>query len=270
MSDQPIFDDRIIEAIESCRPGSNDLSDPALAFLAEELAANPDLNNLYQRMQELDGTLADVFQDVPVPENLQDRILALLPATRPEKADSTDAPPAPVSHRQKKPVPRRFWIVSAGVAAVAASVLIAAFVHLQTTEDYTGADVRQLAIRYFHGDTFEGGELLAEKAPPKAYPPGRHVVRIPRMRWRRVSDFLGRPGVAYDLPGPGNARATLYVVKYKVADPLPATPPLRPALTTRGYSTSAWQAGPLLYVLVVQGESRTYRGFLNLPRVPLT
>ena len=78
MSDQPIQDPRIREAMEACRPGSDDLEDPALVFLAEQLAADPKLGHVFERLQRLDGTVAEAFGDVPVPDGLADRITARL------------------------------------------------------------------------------------------------------------------------------------------------------------------------------------------------
>ena len=83
MEDEPIQDVHILEAIEACRPGSNDLSDPGLAFLATELAARAELDDAYERLQRLDAMLAVAFKDVPVPEGLGQRILARLAAARP-------------------------------------------------------------------------------------------------------------------------------------------------------------------------------------------
>ena len=88
------------------------------------------------------------------------------------------------------------------------------------------------------------------------------------MRWQKVDSFLGCRAVAFDMSTPGGTRATLYVVKRSVSG-LPTEPPLRPTLRTGGRSTAAWQSGPLLYVLVVEGEARGYKRLLNLPRGPV-
>jgi hypothetical protein len=76
--------------------------------------------------------------------------------------------------------------------------------------------------------------------------------------------------VAYDLPGPGGVRATLYVAHRDVPG-LGSYPPAVPAAGgTAGYSAAAWQDGETLYVLVVEGDARAYRGLLNLSSGPLT
>jgi hypothetical protein len=89
------------------------------------------------------------------------------------------------------------------------------------------------------------------------------------VRWRAVSGVLDCRGVAYDLADANGNRATLYVVRRTVAG-VPTAPPSRPALSSGNCSTSAWQEGGLLYVLVVRGEASLYDRFLDLPRGPIT
>ena len=82
MKNRPIPDERILEAIEACRPGSDDVADPALAYLAAAMAADPELENLYARLQQVDGMLTADFRRVPVPEGLDHRLLERLAAAR--------------------------------------------------------------------------------------------------------------------------------------------------------------------------------------------
>ena len=48
---------RLWEAMESCRGGIDDLSDPEFAELAEQLAEDPQLRVHFQRLQEADGAI---------------------------------------------------------------------------------------------------------------------------------------------------------------------------------------------------------------------
>ncbi len=264
----PAQDPRILEAIEACRPGSDDLSDPDLAFLATELAAKAELDSAFERSQQVDGLLTEVFQNQPVPEGLEQRILARLEAARAEEDASDElAPDEPATPRPAtghRRVSRRTWLSVGGATAVAASLLVATLLHWQAPNEYTGQDVLELAIDLFNTPSSDSWQT---SSPPSAYPLSPKVVATD-IRWRKVPSFLGHRAVAYDLSTPGGTQATLFVVKCPV-DGLSTAPPLRPALMTGGRSTSAWQSGSLVYVLVVRGEARGYRRLLNIPRGPV-
>ena len=103
--------------------------------------------------------------------------------------------------------------------------------------------------------------------PPADYPMSRDIVQLPEMRWKRVEGFLGGSAVAYDLP-PLGGRATLYVVQRNVPG-LPAMPPPTP-FGTGGKSAVIWQAGSVVYVLVVEGDAGVYSKYLDQSHGPLT
>jgi hypothetical protein len=261
MEKLPTDDPRLVEAMEACRPGSDDLSEPALAFLAERLAADGELREAFDRLQRVDRAVAEAFRDVSVPDGLADRIAARLSAAG-EAAPSSSI----VAAKRGKAVSRR-WLVGAagGAAAVAASIVVAIVVLRPVAPTLTASEVWDGAIVFFVGDHDVGGDLAAETEPPDAYPPGEDfsVSRFPWMRWRRVGDFLGLQGVAYDIGPPGGGpNATLYVVKGRVPG-LGSAPPLKPSRTTRNCSVGAWQADGLLHVLVVEGPPRTYENFVR-------
>ena len=279
MDQRPTEDPRILEALEACRPGSDDVDDPGLASLASGMSADPQLKQVYERLQGVDGAVSKAFRDVPVPEGLAGRILDRLQAARsPDRAAIDEPPPDAVSVdglAEARPRSRRLrsrrWVLAAGGpllgTAVAVAVAVGVWFHGQTQEVYSAPAIRDLAIDYFDGDSDEGGHFTP---PPESYPVSPDVLRLPDMRWRRVDGFLGQEAVAYDLAPHGRPRATLYVVKRQVPV-VPRTPPIRtPQLNSRARSVSIWQSGDLLYVLVVEGGPRTYRGFLNVPSGPLT
>jgi len=256
MDNQPIRDERILHAIEACRPGSDDVADPALEFLAAELDADPQLAELYDRLQQLDSKLAAAFREVPVPEGLEQRLLDRL---------ATAEAASPVSPRPKR-VSRRWLLAGSAAVTVAAAVLVAVGIGIPGPDDDGEQAVLDEGIRFFNKESAELGVLLADKAPPSGYPISRAVLRLPEIRWRRIEGFAGRNGVAYDLSR-GGVRATLHVVKPQVAG-LPTRAPASPMRSTGQRSASAWNEGGVLYVLVVHGDARTYRGFLA-PRGPL-
>ena len=278
MNDQPLEDPRSLEALEVCRPGSNDLAEPGLAFLAAEMAGNRALRERHDRLQRLDAKVSDAFGDVPIPDGLAGRIMEQLEAARyePAAADQESslpqAPPASAVAEVAKPrarISRRWLLAGAGSLVAAAAVLVAVIANIQPPV-HDESVILDLAMDYFGGDGIRRvqGELVADMPPPDDYPISPGVLQSGETRWRRISDFLDCRGVAYDLAPRGGARATLYVVKYPAAG-LPAVAPLRP-FTTRNRSTAAWKKGSLLYVLVVEGGPKRYRSFLNYPRGPLT
>lgn len=274
MPDQPIRDPRVLEAIEACRPGSDDIEDPALASVAAEMAASPELRILFERLQRVDGTVGSAFQDVPVPEGLADRITARLAAVRHgegafsegESAATTTVPePLAKVAPSRRHISRR-WLLAGGVAAAASLVVGALVIGRGEPRELKLAEVLDGAIGFFDSDENREGQLAAESQPPRAYPAGSEfdVSRFPQIRWRRIGGFLGCEGVAYDMARPGGPRATLYVVECTVPG-LPGGPPLTPTRTTGNRSVGVWQTGGLLYVLVVEGGEGRYQSLLPRP-----
>lgn len=264
MGQGPEDDRQLNEALEACRPGSADLvSEPGLCFLVSELAANPELDARYERLQRLDGQVAAAFVQVPVPADLAERILARCAAevevAGPKIAVVTSPPTLPPRH------PRR-WAVLTGLA-VAASLLALAWLGTSERPPLSKEALLQEANRQFAQSATAGvpGTALSERPAPAAYPFSAELRRGSETRWRWVGNFQGQAGVAYDLVGPEQTKATLYVLRAAVAG-LPSAPAREPepSAATRQCSISAWQAQGLVYVLIVDGGTRRYQQFLDL------
>jgi hypothetical protein len=264
---------RLIEAVESCRPRSDDLGDPDFAFLRDELANDAEIQALYRRVQETDGRIADAFQAVPVPDGLAGRIVDRLAAARsaasaeteevrPTEAASDEA--VSVAGTIQKRWSRRWVLGGAGALATAAAVLVAVLLVVPGRRPVAGT-VRQEAVDRFEQDVdgFGTGKRIEEPAP--GFPPSRDV-RLPRARWRWVEDFLGNRAVAYEAHLPGGSRATLYVLRAAVTG-LPPAPPSRPD-GSGSPTVVAWTSDDLAYVLVFEGGPRMYE--LLVPQGPIT
>ena len=78
MDRSEIRDAEIRDAIESCRPGSDDLGLPEMAPLAQALSADAALRASFNRIQRLDRRIVAATRDVPVPAGLAERVLARL------------------------------------------------------------------------------------------------------------------------------------------------------------------------------------------------
>ena len=237
------------------------------------MATDPQLRAVFDKLKQTDVVLAEAFHDVPVPQGLADRILDRLAS-----ADETSVSPEEPIVAQDNAVELdssvakrgRFWrrrrfLVTASLAT--AGTLAAILMWRAPEEGLTAESVERAAVMLFdaEGDLPLEGSLISEEAPPESHPLGDQVVRIPGIRWRLIDEFLDWRGVAYDLAPPGNPRATLYVIKCKVPE-LPTLPLDTPAFNSRGRCAAAWQSGGLLFVLVVDGGERRYRGFLVLSR----
>ncbi len=129
MDKKPIRDERILEAIEACRPGIDDLADADFAHLATAIAADPGLEDLYERLQAVDTRVAAALHDVTVPEGLARRLTDHLAAGRARSVELAEAVESPAPQRDASARPRsvsRRWLVMAGGTLTAAAVLLAA------------------------------------------------------------------------------------------------------------------------------------------------
>jgi hypothetical protein len=272
------LDQQTWEVMESCRSGTDDLTDPAMSRLADEIKANPELEKVFIRIEQLDIKIGAAFHDVPVPMDLAQKLWDRLAQSGVEeqvtkalddrlaKSSASDLVLCHPACGVRK-VSRRWLYLAVGVISAAVVMFVALWLNSYNTGNYTEQTVLDDAIRFFDGDTVGGGYLLAEKSPPKNFLFSHSVFFSQDTRWREIHDFLGRRGIAYDLPTRDGVRATLYVVEQNV-EGLGSEPRIHP-FTTGGYSSSVWQEGELLYVLVVQGEPGRYQQFLDLPRGPV-
>jgi hypothetical protein len=266
-----VIDERFLEAMEACRPASDDLADPEFAALAAELGRNRRLAVFFARLQKVDAVLAGAVQDVPVPAGLAGRLLAALaaqadalPVAAPADRPAMVPPQAESGGWRRRLRPWQFSVAG----ALAAMLLVGVGLMQRTQVEYSPASVLEVAIDFFNNDAHEQGQLLSVASPPWGYPASRYV-QLPRdTRWRKVGTLLNSGGVAYEMDGPGGLRATLYVVRRTVAG-LADQPPTRPVYGTAQCCLAAWQEGQLLYVLVVVGEGRDYQRLLNVSQGPL-
>ncbi len=264
-------DRRLIEQIDACRPGSDDLRDPALVSLAAELADDTGQRSLYNRVQALDQAIGRAMEDVPLPAGLSERLLAGLAANQitaaaaeAEAALGTSGNLTPLVKR-----PSRAWrwskgLTAAGLTAASVAAVLAIATWMRPPA-LTAATLKVEVLQY--RDEPLTGEPTALTVPV-GYPLSQHVHRLPQTMWRPIYGFLHRDdlnGVAYDLNFNGDT-ATLYVVQTQIKN-LPPSPPLRSGVTTGNVVVVAWQESGLLYVLVVNGEERAYQGFVRKPTV---
>lgn len=278
MGSGPKYSQPIIEALEACRPGSDDLADPQMAQLQAHIARDPELDDLHARLQKLDVQLAGALFDLDVPPGLADRLLARLSETAvASEVEPVESRPcggiaavsvARVAVRRTGWLARsRRWLVAS--AALAMVLVVAVALWPRGPAQYTAGAVLEAAVEFFHNDPGGEAKLVSQASPPWAFPYSRALISHGSIRWRRVEGLLGVRGLAYDLPSGGAGRATLYVVDCPVSD-LPDEPPLRPSYSTANCSCAVWMEHGLAYILVVRGDSGDYESLLNVARGPVT
>ena len=255
------MDRRIIEGIEACRPGSDDLLQGDMSDVARAIHDDPRALARYQRVQAWDAVITDALDQVVVPEGLDGRILDRLQASQVTASSASAAGDSLPNGGQTIAVRwrRRRWLTAA--AGIAAALFVAAW--LGDWLSPRGADsLEQLAERL-------QTELAASSEPwhtgtaHRAFPVPAEVNASPT-DWHAIANLRG---VAYRVRN-NTGVATLFVLKRSAAE-LPTVPPLAPQSTTGGKSVAYWQKGALLYVLVVEGDQRRYRSFVSTAPVPV-
>lgn len=270
MKDKPSPRPTILEAVELSGRGREEASDCARADLAAPLVGRPELVELRESSRRADEALCRAALDVPVPEGLGQRILARLVLSSVdavgEFGPAADAPrPARPAVAPKNARSRRRWIAAAAVAGAVAVVAVGLTVFWQP-KPYSTAQVLDTAVDRFIAGQMPPGEPLS-KSVLASHPLSREIRRLPGTRWRKVDNFLGHEAVAYEMSTAGGARATLFVVPCRRSIVgLGVSPPSRPRQATGGKAAAAWQSDGMVYVLVVAGNDRTYRMFLDLGR----
>lgn len=240
----------IVEAIDACRPGSNDLDAPEMNDLARRLKEDRGVAAAFESLQRWDVKVGKAVGDVPVPEGLQTRILARLMSAEPEQAVVASAAAT---------APRRVWLGIAVAASMAVVLTTAWFWSRRAPVTAENLSARVASWR----QQIDPNAWQSTGSAPGSYPVSQRVLGR-RFGWQPVGQGVV---VAYDLAGPGKSPAVLLVVRVRIAG-LPKRPPAR-ATWTQNRSVAAWQSGELLYVLVVDGPAARYRRLLDLRRPPL-
>jgi len=274
-----MVDKRIVEALDACRPASDDLQFPELADVAELVARDPELTQLQRRLEEADLIIAEAIDDVPVPSGLAERLLARLaaeangesvaatletsleqPATDAEPVDALEPAREPVVELAR-PVSRRRFITAA--AALAASIAVATGVVLwqSSAPELTPETVQEFAQQQYEALRGESTWQPMAEAPHDVYPKSTRVASK-AWAWQPLATSVDRNAIAYDLtPRGSDYKVTLMVLRTTV--PGLTTIPQKDPVWTQDRLISAWQQGDLLYVLVLEAPPGASR---NLPQ----
>lgn len=106
---------RIVEILESYRPGEGLESDPEIRQALELAARDPELGELRRQIQQFDDIFASKLQQIEVPAGLQEAILA---AAREQQEGAR-----PAGHKSSNLIQ---WLYPASFAAAAAIIILLA------------------------------------------------------------------------------------------------------------------------------------------------
>jgi hypothetical protein len=254
---------RLIQQIDACRAGSEDLSAPEMRELAEALASDESTRELRERLHDFDAAVGGAMHDAAVPEGLAQRISAEISAGLAAEPAAGELDNSLVQPAEKPVrVSRRRWLTSA-VSTVAAASIAAVVVWAWWPEPQqmlTLEDVLNASIDFHKANR----DLSAASGqPPTEFPMSPDVTPSGRVTWRKISGLLDcQMGVAYNIPGRRGCVATLYVVRRDIPA-LPTLVPTRSGSDTANVRVAAWQSGDLVYVLILRGSEQDYLDFVQ-------
>ncbi len=251
----------LLEMLEACRPGHDDLAQPELQSLADELTRNERLQAALARSQRHDTEIARAMHDVTTPAGLLDRLLATLEAEtgldvdHAETDEVNSAPLVLTSEPSPAARERRPWVLGGSIAlslaalSLAAAWLIMAFgphrmERYQFQSEPAVAEYADQWDRQLQGAAWQTVSL----APTKAFPLGtRFGDNIVAWQWVAKNQI-----VCYELSGEPE-RVRLYVMQPRQPVTLASTPP-EGYHSAEGWHVGAWQANGLIYVLAVKAD----------------
>jgi hypothetical protein len=261
-----------LESMDACRATSDDLRLPELAPLADRLATDPAARKVFDRIQRFDRRLSEATRDVPVPVGLAERIMACLESNSVEPGvveraidlehDGDSATSATHVAPVRRRMGRRSWLL----AATAASVLVAAaFTFWPRPAELTAQRLLENSgdwARKLWNVPAKWTSLPAGQRELAGFPMPQ-VINALASRWADVGDDVEWRAVAYDVSPRGGPRAMLLVIKDGEIDEGGPSPTASPQSTTGGLMIGCWQGQGVVYVLVVEGDERSYKNLLK-------
>src|SRR5262245_12127293 len=288
------MEEHLLEQIDACRRGLKGLrdpgssaaatSDPALSDLAEAVArGDARALRMLAQVEAADAAISAALEDVPVPDDLADRLLIVLKAA--EQGEPVDAAalrspsregvaaaaqlaaanPQPAARGNVQPASqvestkRRGWLGwSMALATAAAAVALFCLLYPWAPPWVTSEEIaQQINVMYDSEIALIEDEAWTAGAPVSEPPVFSWLLLPQPQRWRELT--LGRyPAAAYDLAGPGvPKRATLLVIDRRVRG-LDYRPPTVPA-STHGRCVGVWQSETQIFALIVEGTVSDYQ-----------
>jgi hypothetical protein len=237
---------KIREAIDACRPGSDDLAAPEMQDVARQIDADPAARSLLEQTQREDKVIAQAFQQVGIPVGLEQRLLAALLAAEPiDDVARADVATAPVEEgvEAAPPGPRVWRRVFIG--AVAASLMLAVGLAVWNRQPPLGASrLAPLVLQWIKDvEQFEEGRWQAFQR--EDFPQLRWVPQ----RWASLPTELDEKAVVFDFPLRDGRRLLLF--QFRSSRPVTLPPvPFQSLPATGRWSLGAWEENGVVFVAV--------------------
>lgn len=270
-------DQEIQQAIDACRPGSDDLQQPEMAALAEAVRQDPDVRRRYECSQQFDASVIGLFRDVPVPAGLADRLLTAIEPSLGQATADSQTPVTPLSserdaqeavekarhwpHRKR----RRIWAITAGsltaAAALAGFLLLVPYFSVAEPRPNDRLPDEILAwedavVRQGWNENMQTDQVVRR--------PLDRAVRVTPQRWCSIATAYDAQTIVYDVAPRGADMALVFCMQCRVrSSTLPDMPPWNAFSATGGLTLGVWRRGDMVYVLVVRGGLRRYRELIE-------
>ena len=271
------------EQIDACRPGSDDLTLPALAGLAEAVDRDRGVADELARSQRFDRAVSAAMHDVPLPIGLLERLEARLAAGESLETTDDEAPArltgeavsrailtesaSPTAAAAPRRINRRgLW---AAVASIAAIVLIIVASQLsRPPRQVANHELAVMASDWLNQKLPESAWQPISSEPPYSVPAGVRSAA----RWQKFSTSQGQKGIVIELRGsrPGGQRpARLFIIASRDKYSVPTIPYTRLTNTTGQVAVAAWHTANLLYVVVVEENGQKLSDFIQPKRITI-
>jgi hypothetical protein len=262
------------EQIDACRPGSDDLTLPELAALAQAVEQDRAVATELDRSSQFDRVVISALHEAPVPADLLDRLLAQAarnsgvadavstapPAAGAAVSLAADAAVSPTAGAvTTRRVSRRWLIATSAIAAVAASLALGLGLFLpRPARNVSQSQLAESASGWYDeaAPLAPGWQAYAAAAPHSA-------LRVRPGRSRSATTEYG-PASVYECQRQ-SGRALLFVVKTPDRFAVATLPFTAVKGASRGLEIAAWQSGDVLYVLVLPKDHQRLEDFLSKP-----
>lgn len=250
---------KIYDVLEGCRPGQLESDCSEFRAVREELLEDEVLQLQFEKSQAFDQCLTEEFLDVPVADDVRDRLQEAIDEAvgRPElDIDACCESLGPASDQavqlagdEEKPSGRLGRTI--GWLVVVASLLTAVVIWQQFRNDEpvspeSLAGQAENWTKQVWSDQHEWNYDLQQL--PSNYPVADDVLP-PVQRWSSLETEIDRRAVVYDLSSKKTGRLLLFVFRTRQSYQLPQFA-LKELMGSGRNAVAAWQKDDLLYVMV--------------------